>query len=176
MKCCTLILAFILTIVSVNAQQPSPFPGSFIGHWYGTLNWYPDGASTPRIVDMELHIQPSKDSINQFTWHIIYGKPSEDSRPYLLKASDIAKGHWLIDEMNGIVLDQYWKGGKFAGAFTVAGNTILNSYWLDNDELHLEFFAYPVKAIASTGNGTEASPNVDSYHIRSYQQAILKRK
>lgn len=176
MKRSTLSLAFFLSVVSLNAQEQLKFPDAFTGHWYGKLNWYSGGDSTPRVVDMELHIQPSKDSINQYTWHIIYGKPSEDSRPYLLKAVDTAKGHWVIDEVNGIRLDQYWKGGKFAGAFTVAGNTIVNSYWIENGELHIEFFSYPVKAITTSGNGTEASPKVDSYYIRSYQQAILRKK
>ena len=125
---------------------------------------------------MELHIQPSKDSLYQFTWHIIYGKPSEDSRPYILKAVDTVKGHWVIDERNGIMLDQYWKGGKFSGAFTVGGTTILNSYWLENGNLHMEFYSYPAKAKTTTGNGTEESPKVDSYHIKSYQQAVLRKK
>lgn len=176
MKFCTFILAFVLAFVAADAQEHPKFPDAFIGHWYGKLNWYPDGASTPRIVDMELHIQPAKDSVNQYTWHIIYGKQSEDSRPYLLKTVDTSKGHWVIDEVNGIILNQYWKGGKFSGAFTVGGTTILNSYWIENDALHLEFFSYPVKAIATTGNGTEESPKVDSYHIRSYQRGVLRKK
>lgn len=176
MKFCILILTFIVTVVSVNAQKPAEFPGAFTGHWYGKLNWYPDGAPTPKVVDVELHIQPSKDSINQYTWHIVYGKASEDSRPYLLKAVDTAKGHWVIDEVNGIILDQYWKGGKFSGAFTVGNTTILNSYWLEKEELHMEFFSYPVKAITTTGMGTEDSPKVDSYHIRSYQKGVLRKK
>ncbi|MGN6420236.1 MAG: hypothetical protein ACTHMC_22200 [Pseudobacter sp.] len=176
MKRCTFILALIISFTVVKSQAQPKFPGNFIGHWYGKLNWYSYGAANPRIVDMELHIQPSRDSIDQYIWHIIYGKPSEDSRPYLLKAIDTAKGHWVIDEVNGIRLDQYWKGGKLAGAFTVSGNTIVNSYWMENDELHLEFFSYPVKAITTSGNGTEESPKVDSYHIRSYQQAVLKKK
>ncbi|QEC42119.1 hypothetical protein [Pseudobacter ginsenosidimutans] len=176
MKFLVLALGLFLSILTADAQEHPAFPGAFVGHWSGTLNWYTNGASEPRKVNMELHIQPSKDSLHQYTWHIIYGKPSEDSRPYILKAADTTKGHWVIDEKNGIILDQYWKGGKFSGAFSVGGTTILNSYWLENGALHMEFYSYPAKAITTTGNGTEESPKVDSYHIKSYQQAVLRRK
>ena len=67
---------------------------------------------------MELRIQPS-DSAHRFSWQIIYGNANEDNRPYTLIAKDSSKGHWVIDEHNGIVLDQYWIAGKFCGAFTV---------------------------------------------------------
>lgn len=176
MKYLAIVIGLLFTGLGTTAQQPVSFPYSFTGHWQGPLNWYVEGATTPKTVNMELHIQPSKDSAGQYTWHIIYGKATEDSRPYLLKPVDTAKGHWIIDEVNGIVLDQYWKGGKFAGAFTVGSSTILNSYWIENGELHLEFFSYPIKPVATTGHGTEESPKVDSYHIRSYQQAVLRKK
>lgn len=175
MKFCVLILSFF-SFFTTSAQQYPKFPDAFIGHWYGTLDWYSDGVAAPKKVNMELHIQPVKDSSLQYSWHIVYGKISEDSRPYLLKAIDTTKGHWVIDEKNGIILDQYWKGGKFAGVFTVSGTSILNSYWLENGALHMEFFSFPEKVKSSTGLGTEASPKVNSYHIRSYQKAVLHRK
>ena len=81
----------------------------------------------------------------------------------------------MIDENNGIVLDQYWIGNKFCGAFTVMGNTIVNNYWMENDKLMVEFYGIGAKPIATTGKGTEESPAVDSYKIGSYQKAILQR-
>lgn len=176
MKQLLVIIGILLTGTTTIAQDSAKFPASFIGHWQGTLNWYTEGTDEPKLINMELHIQPSKDTSGQYTWHIIYGKATEDNRPYLLKAIDSAKGHWIIDEVNGILLDQYWKGGKFAGAFTVGGTTIINSYWLEKGQLHLEFFSHPAKPLATTGLGTEDSPKVDSYHIRSYQKAVLNKK
>ncbi|WP_315819771.1 hypothetical protein [Paraflavitalea speifideaquila] len=176
MKQTVWIISLLLTGILTKAQDQTSFPAGFIGHWYGTLNWYADGSTSAKPVNMELHIQPSKDSAGQYFWHIIYGKATEDNRPYLLKPVDTAKGHWVIDEVNGIVLDQYWKGGKFSGAFSVGNTTIVNSYWLENGQLNLEFFSYPTKPIATTGYGTDDSPKVDSYQIRSYQKAVLHKK
>jgi hypothetical protein len=81
----------------------------------------------------------------------------------------------VIDELNGIVLDQYWVGNKFCGAFTVMGNTIVNNYWMENDKLMIEFYSIEANPIATTGKGTEESPSVESYSIRSYQKAVLHR-
>ena len=170
------VMAFLFAVSASPAQEKAVFPQQFIGHWQGTLNWYPQGATAPKTVNMELHIQPSKDTAGQYTWHIVYGKPSEDSRPYILKPVDTAKGHWIIDEVNGILLDQYWIGERFSGAFTVSGNTILNNYWIENGQLQVEFYSYPAKPLAVTGQGTEDSPKVDSYNIRSFQRATLSKK
>jgi hypothetical protein len=175
-----IITAFFLLFFSLagTAQDPSAsFPKSFMGNWKGTLQWYkPDSVRTAQTINMELRIQPSKDSAGQYTWNIIYGSATADNRPYILKPVDTAKGHWVIDEVNGIILDQYWKGGKFCGAFTVGTATIVNTYWIENGQLMAEFLSYPIKPVAVTGKGTEESPKVDSYAIRSYQKAILKKQ
>ena len=123
---------------------------------------------------MELRIQPT-DITGTFTWQIIYGSATEDNRPYTLIAKDSTKTHWVIDENNGIVLDQYWVGSRFCGAFTVMGNTIVNNYWVENGKLMVEFYSIGAKPIATTGKGTKESPAVDSYKIGSYQKAILQR-
>jgi hypothetical protein len=151
------------------------FPKSFIGHWTGTLYWYPNNSKAQvQTVNMELHIQPA-DSAGQYTWQIVYGKLTEDNRPYILKPVDSAHGHWVIDEKNGIILDSYWLGNRFSGAFAVQGNTILDSYWIENKQLHVEFFSYPQTPASTTGNGTEESPKVDVYRIGSYQKAVLTK-
>lgn len=176
MKQLLAIISILLTGTATTAQHAPNFPTDFIGHWYGTLHWYTEGSAEPKPINMELHIQPSKDSTGHYTWHIIYGKATEDNRPYLLKPIDSTKGHWIIDEVNGILIDQYWKGGKLSGAFTVGGTSILNTYWIEKGQLALEFFSYPARPLATTGLGTEDSPKVDSYHIRSYQKALLSKK
>jgi hypothetical protein len=124
---------------------------------------------------MELRIHPA-DSVRKYTWQIIYGATAEDNRPYILIAKDSTGTHWVIDEKNGIVLDQYWVGGKFCGAFTVMNNTIVNNYWMEDNKLMIEFFSMGAKPVTASGNGTEESPVVDSYKIGSYQKAVLSRQ
>ncbi len=168
-------IAFLLisgTSLQTAAQQT--FPASWAGHWKGELNWFRTGSPEPQKVNMELKIKKG-DSANTWTWQIIYGAESTDNRPYTLIAKDSAGIHWVIDEHNGIVLDQYWVAGKFSGAFTVMNSTIINNYWLEGDQLKVEFYSISAKPVATTGQGNEESPKVDSYRVNSYQKAILKR-
>lgn len=158
----------------LQAQTVSEFPKTWIGHWEGELNWYA-GSNAPKKVKMQLKIQPA-DTIGHYTWQLIYGDQAEDNRPYILKPIDASKGHWVIDERNGIVLDQFLIGQVFSGAFTVMGSTIVNNYQLEKDRLMVEFYSLPAKPIRQSGEGTQESPTVESYSVRSYQKAILKRK
>lgn len=125
-------------------------------------------------MNMELQIQPG-DSAGAYTWQIVYGQATEDNRPYLLRPRDPAAGHWVIDERNGILLDQFWVGQKFCGAFTVQNSTIVNNYWMEEGMLMVEFFSIGAKPLVTTGNGTAESPKVDSYRVGSYQKAVLRK-
>lgn len=170
-------LLLLLTLCSARnaaAQSSASFPKSWEGDWKGELRWYKTGSTEPQTVNMELRIHPG-DSINTWSWQIIYGSASEDNRPYRLIMKDSAGIHWVIDELNGIVLDQYWVGSKFSGSFTVMKSTIVNSYWMEGDQLFIEFLSLGAKPLTTTGYGTEESPSVDSYRVTGYQKAILKR-
>ena len=167
-----LLSLFISFSFLIHAQQDA-FPKSWVGNWKGELNWYKTGQAQPQKVNMELRIHPIANS-QQFSWQIIYGKETEDNRAYTLIAKDTAQHHWVIDENNGIVLDQYWVANKFCGAFTVQNNTIVNSYWMEGQNLIVEFYSIGAKPIVTTGNGTDESPKVDSYKMSSYQKAILQ--
>ena len=124
---------------------------------------------------MQLVIQPT-DSANTYTWQIIYGEKGEDNRPYLVKPVDTAKGHWQVDERNGIIIDQYFIGNRLASAFTVQTTTIVNSYWREGENLVAEFYGLTAKPVATTGLGTEESPKVEGYGAKSYQRAVMKRR
>ena len=162
-------------LVSHLAFSQAAFPKDFLGHWEGTLNWYQAGKKLPQTVKMQLIIMPA-DSANTYTWQIIYGEKGEDNRPYMLKPVDTAKGHWQVDERNGIVLDQFFIGNRFTSAFTVQTTTIVDSYWRESENLIAEFYGLTAKPVSTTGHGTEDSPKVDSYGTKSYQRAVMQRK
>ena len=159
-----------------KSVAPASFPAAFVGHWKGNLEWFPAGSKEPRKVVMHLRVYPHRDSSGQYTWNLIYGEVSKDNRPYLLKPIDTTGGHWIIDEVNGIKVDQYWTGGKLCSAYTVQQVTIANNYWIEKGDLVAEFISYNTKPIAKTGMGTDDIPYVYSYEIRSYQKAILKKQ
>ncbi|HMT72612.1 MAG TPA: hypothetical protein PKA77_00965 [Chitinophagaceae bacterium] len=163
---------FVLYSLSAVSQHKN-FPQSWEGNWKGTLQWYKTGETNPKPVNMELRIHRA-DSAG-WTWQLIYGSETEDNRPYNLLPRDTAGIHWVIDERNGIVLDQFWAGNKFCGAFTVMNSTILNNYWMEKGKLHVEFFTIGAKPLATTGLGTDESPAVQSYRVGGYQKAVLTR-
>lgn len=169
-----LLLGLSFSLMS-QAQASLDFPQNWLGHWEGELSWYAGNSNSPKKVKMQLKILPA-DTLGHYTWQLIYGEQSEDNRPYILKPVDAAKGHWVIDERNGIALDQFWTGPVFSGAFSIQGSTIVNNYKLEKDRLIVEFYSLLTKAVRQSGNGTQESPLVDSYAVRSYQKAILKRK
>jgi hypothetical protein len=171
-----IFLTAIILVVSIALNAQNNFPQDYTGKWKGTLEWFRSGTAQPQQVNMELYVVPSKDSAGQYSWHLIYGTATTDSRPYVLKPVDTAKGHWVIDELNGIILDQFWVGNRFVGSFTVGNSTIVNSYHLENGDMIVEFISYPAKAIAKTGKGSEESPFVDSYAVKSFQRAVLKKQ
>lgn len=168
-----LLLLFFSSPLFMQAQK-STFPQSWEGNWKGTLQWFQTGNDSARKVNMEIRISKA-DSANTWTWQIIYGSESEDNRPYKLIKKDTAGIHWVIDENNGIVLDQYWVANKFCGAFTVMNSTIFNNYQMENGKLVVEFYSISAKPVATTGKGNEEAPFVDSYGVKSYQKAVLSR-
>lgn len=170
----TILFSCFASFVFLQAGAQA-FPENFIGHWEGELNWYRAGTREPQKVRMQLIVRAA-DTVGQYTWQLIYGEKSEDNRPYLLKPVDTARGHWIIDERNGILLDQYWSGNRFTGAFTVQSTTIVNQYWREGELMRAEFLSFPSKPVSTSGNGTEDVPRVDSYALRAYQQAVLKRR
>lgn len=171
-------IVILITCASSYAQNNS-FPQSFIGNWKGTLTWTVPGKS-PQSFTMRLNIQPADSG--RYTWQIIYGdedpstSPKVDNRPYVLIPVDTAKGHWVVDERNSIILDSYWIANRFTGVFAVGGSTIFDAYWIDAEGLHVEFVTYNSKPLNTTGGTSKEIPPVESYQIKSVQRGILKKQ
>jgi hypothetical protein len=165
---------FLLGQGLLTRAQSSNFPDSWAGEWEGTLSWYPVGTTAPRLVPMQLLIGLA-DSAG-YTWSIQYGEGQKDQRHYLLLPVDSATGHWVIDERNGIRLDQFFLANRLSGAFTVGKSTIINNYFLSGDSLIVEFNTIGSQPLQESGLNTEESPRVLSYRVLAYQRAVLRRK
>lgn len=166
------ILSMLLFFSLAAFSQEQGFPKSWTGNWKGELRWFKAGQTEPQTVQMELRIHPT-DSAGTYTWQLIYGEGGQDNRPYLLVPKDPKTGHWVVDERNGIVLDQFLIGNKLCGAFTVQNSTLVNSYQIEKGQLIVEFYTMAAKPLVTTGLGTEESPKVDSYRLSAYQKAVL---
>ncbi|MBN8876589.1 MAG: hypothetical protein J0I32_03530 [Sphingobacteriales bacterium] len=168
-----LFLPGCIFLFSAMLKAQSGFPHGWEGNWKGELLWYTETGKEPKKVNMELRIHRQDTA---WGWQLIYGFPSEDNRPYTLFAKDTTKGHWAINEHNDIVLDQFFLAGRLSGAFTVGNTTILNTYQLQGDSLVVEFNNLQAKPLSTSGKGTAESPTVESYRVKGYQRAVLRRK
>lgn len=168
------LLFCFCTVSSGAAAQDTAFPGSWTGHWQGNLHWFQAGKPQAQVVPMQLIIQAA-DSAGH-TWQLKYGEGGADNRPYLLLPKDKSGINWVIDERNGIALDQFYLGNRLTGVFTVMQNTLLNSYQLQGDSLVVEFHTFSKDPLTHSGLGTEDSPKVMSYRVNGYQRAVLRRK
>ena len=152
------------------------FPKDYIGNWSGILQIY-KGTGKVQEVPMQLNIQPLKDSAGtQYSWEIIYGEKAKDHRPYRLVPVDAAKGHWLVDENDGIQLDCFYLGGTLFSTFAVEGNLLTSMDRLENGKLYYEITSTKTKPFKTTGGLSKDSPPVDSYNIPTTQKAVLTRK
>lgn len=165
-----LIIAFVLlSELPLTAQK---FPDTFLGTWKGPLNIY-KGDSVVRTVTTLLEVYPADSG--RWDWIITYGDSGEDRRHYTLVPIDTAKGHWAIDENNGIVIDMFVTGNKVTSLFSVEGSMIQISYWIEGEDLMMELFVHPEKELNTSGKGTEDSPTVKVWKFTGYQMARMKR-
>lgn len=150
-------------------------PESWQGNWQGELRIY-DAQGERQRIPMELHIQAQDRS---FTWHIIYGADKEKGlRAYLLRSVDAAKGHFVIDEQNGILLDAYLLGGQLLSRFEVMGNLLQSRVEVVGDTLYYEIVYGGWDAIRQSGDTVvdgDSIPPVRSFAIQGRQYAVLRR-
>lgn len=157
-----------------NGQVKAEFPNGFTGHWKGKLNWVVAGQPT-RQFTMQIKIRETVDTAGWYHWHISYGDSVKDERPYILRPVDKNKGHWVIDEGNGIILDNYVFDNCLQGSFSVMNNTIINNYCVENEKMKVEFFTIRMADKKTSGMGSDESPTVDSYRMAGYQYGILEK-
>jgi hypothetical protein len=173
-------LVWALGLLLACAAQPASaqesdiaFPKHFTGHWKGMLSWYPTDKPV-QSVEMQLIIQPL-DTPGRYSWKMVYGKPGQDERPYTLLPVDSVKGHWVVDENNGILLDGYWRGNRFVSAFSVQGSVITEVMWLEKEALKVEFITTGEAPVRKSGGAGQDNSAVMSFPLRGYQIATLHR-
>lgn len=162
-------------VVAANAASRSTFrfPEDWQGVWRGNCsNTGPGGKQTYAPVQMNLTILPQ--SANRWQWKIEYISNEKQVRDYLLTPVDASQGHWLIDENNGILLDNFSiHGGLIMEAFTV-GKTLIHGRHqrLDGNLLKVELTSYSLQG--DRKSGAEPYP-VASLKLLSLQDCSLKR-
>jgi len=154
------------------------FPKDWLGYWSGELKIY-DSNGLKQKVSMSLDLAKT-DNLGIYTWAIMYGSDSTaQRREYELKEIDPSKGHYLIDEKNGILLDAYHIHNELISVFEVMGNSLITSYAIKNQELIFSVKMFPSKEIRVSGDTiilNQEIPKVNSYQMKISQVARLQKK
>ena len=154
------------------------FPEDAVGYWLGEISIFQDTGLVQKV-PMALDIFEIGET-GVWAWHIIYnpGK-NEDKRKYLLIEVNKEKGHYQIDEDNGIILDAYLLNNKLISSFSVSNSTLQTINTFLDSQMVFEVIAGPQKSINTSGNmkvEENEIPPVDSYQLSTYQRAILSKK
>lgn len=170
-----LFLFFQFFLIVAFGQNNTSFPDSWIGKWKGKMEIItPKG--TMQTVPMELHISKG-DSVDKWNWTIVYvaKKDSPDVRKYVIISKDKSKGHYIMDERNGILMDSYFIGGEFFCDFEVEGTRLLTVDRMEGKRLISTIIYGPIEAIATTGGTDKDTPPVKSFAIKGIQRCVMKR-
>jgi len=172
------LIVSLISFVALFSQQDSlGFPGNWAGEWTGDLVISTSAGEVQRL-PMILRILPQDEERYSFT--IVYGDDTpENTRPYFLETIDADQGHYVTDEENSILLDDYLINGKLYSRFEVMGNLLLSTLEERDGQLIYEIISGPLAPLRTTGDTIidgEEIPPVSSYHVKVQQRAVLVRK
>ncbi len=123
--CCLLVLGSF-AFSPGSSLAASPFPAGWVGHWKGSCDLIPKTARQSRFAT-ELIVRPKTATV--MDWILIYGSgPKRQTRNYELHPEDPAKGRYLIDEKNGIILDAVWFSPTLVSSFVVGKTHLVARY------------------------------------------------
>ncbi len=183
------ILALALTTVfagaPVCAQTPAEkekksaanvaadFPAAWNGVWKGlTVNVAADGKREE--IPMELHVLPLSQG-RAHSWKILYGKDAaQTTRPYEIMPVDGDPNRFVVDEKNGLLIDNQLVGSVLYSQFMVTTNLVTTRFELKGDEMRVELLMFDLRAPRQSKlNG--GNIEVASYRFRSAQSGVLKK-
>lgn len=167
-----LFIAITLISFGLRAQQYE-FPKDWLGTWSGELEIF-SGLKKVNSIPMTLEIS-EQESTDRLKYFITY---ADDLRAYYLHAVDSAKGHYLLDEKNGIQIDTYLIGDQLISTFEVMGSLIHTRSYRTGSALQYEIVAGRIEPVSISGDtimGQDTIPPVQAFPFTVSQLATLTR-
>ena len=162
--------------VLLSAQT---FPDDWYGNWQGNLAIWRGGQAVDTVpMEFELSLADTG-GINYIIRYLPEGRPV-DERSYLLQSVDSTAGHYVIDERNGILLDEYLVDNCLYSHFDVMGSDqFARICYTSQDTLEYEITGGPVGPIRESGTITEGGDTISpvrAFRIGSVTKARLYRE
>ena len=172
----SILLFFGLMTVSFSQESSNTiFPQDYLGIYKGDLKIV--NASGAVIIPMEFHLKAT-DSLSKYIYTLVYGEGEKrQERLYNLIEKDAAKGAYLIDENNGILLEAKVVDNTLYSMFEVQGNLLTTTERFYEDHMIFEITFSNTQQKTTTGGTSDEVPEVHSYPITVVQKAtLLKQK
>lgn len=154
------------------AQENSPtFPDSYFGIYKGDLEIFTERGNYK--IPMEFHMLPT-DSLKTYTYTLVYGADAErQERRYSLIETNGTNGKYIVDEHNGIVLDNKVIGNKMFSLFEVQGNLLTTFITFEEDHLLFEITFADKSNVRSSEVENQPENKVLSHPISTIQKGKL---
>jgi hypothetical protein len=168
-----LLTFFSFTMTAQSSAQTGTLPAEWDGIWKGTLAIIsPDGKS--QELAMELHVLAVAGS-NRKTWKILYGEGARQStRPYDIGPVAGEAGRFLVDEKNGLFIDNHLVGKTLYSQFMVADSLVTTRFENLGDSIRVELLLFTITEPRRT-RLTGGDMEVASYRFKTVQTGMLKR-
>ena len=150
-----------------------PLPAEWEGVWKGTtVSVKADGSRED--IPMELHVA-AVPGTSRKTWKILYTESAgQTTRPYDISPVDREPGRFIVDEKNGLFIDNQLVGKVLYSQFAVTTNLVTTRFEMAGDYVNVEMIMFdlrsPRQSKLSGGN-----IEVSSYRFRSVQYGVLKK-
>jgi hypothetical protein len=158
----------------ILAQGEGVFPDDFFGIYTGELEI--SSKKGHQTINMEFHLQPT-DSIGRYEYKLVYILGGDrQERDYTLVEQNKATGEYIVDENNGIILDDKVVGNRMYALFEVNGSLLTTFITFASDHMVFEIVATNIEDKRITFPDEDPATKVISYPVSTVQRAVLQKQ
>jgi hypothetical protein len=167
MKTTFVILFLSISYFSIG-QDGCKFPDSWLGTYEGDM--YILRAHSERIDTVDVIFEfLATNQEKRWTYRMTYKSPKYGDivKDYeIIKPDSLAKNVYLLDEKDGIYIEEVLMGNTLYSAFSVAGSRLVSVLRKEEDELFLEIFSSKDKSTLTSKNKADKPENV--FEVKSF--------
>ncbi len=172
--CLAILLITVTTDVISQNENSVSFPEDFFGIYTGTLHI--SSKSGESDIAMEFHLLPT-DTLGQYQYTLVYGaEDKKQERAYTLKEKNRAKGEYILDENNGIILHQKVIENRMYTLFEVGDNLLTTFITFEENYMVFDITFAPRAQKNTTYATDKEKTEVISFPITTVQRAVLKKR
>ncbi|MEN8119299.1 MAG: hypothetical protein ABFS35_03090 [Bacteroidota bacterium] len=174
------MFSILFMLISINAYSQTTatdehFPDDWLGTYKGKMYIIKQGKGIIDSADVKLELLATNIS-SQWVYRMTYNNSRyrEIIKDYLLvKPDSVVTGSYLLDEKDGIIIQQTLLGNTFYSSFTVAGDYINSIMRKTGNVIEFEVFSARKKESLSTKNRAKEGQIV--FEVKSYPPFTTQR-